>query len=351
MTLRKARNLFLALLSLSAVSNAPSVCADQPYVDNPPRQAPAQVERQQTQPLNNAPLWREVRSGEPGITQVQGIETGVLVQSQGETWRAFRNGPITLYGGILLLVVPVAILLFYFWKGPLTTHASLTGREIERFDLWDRTIHWATAISFVILAISGIILLFGKHFVLPVFGYTLFSWLAIASKNLHNFVGPLFIFCSIILFVSFVKANLWRAYDWVWFKKAGGMLTKEHVPTGRYNAGEKAWFWFGVVFLGLIVGISGLVLNFPNFEQGRSTMQYANIIHAVAAIFYIAASIGHIYMGTIGVEGSFRAMKTGYVDETWAREHHQYWYEEVRAGHRAPADDSTPPARRPQPQH
>jgi formate dehydrogenase subunit gamma len=344
MMLRKA-------LALVAFVFAGTVgAAEQPFVENPPQQAPAQVERQQIQPLNNAPVWRDVRSGEPGITQVQGIETGVLVQSEGERWRAIRNGPITLYGGILLLVVPVAILLFYFWKGPLKTEGPLTGRELERFDLWDRTVHWATAISFVILALSGIVLLFGKHFLLPVFGYTLFSWLAIASKNVHNFVGPLFIFCSIILFVSFFRANMWRAYDWIWFKKAGGLVTHEHVPSGRYNAGEKAWFWFGVVFLGLIVSITGLILNFPNFEQGRATMQYANMVHAVAAILYMAASLGHIYMGTIGVEGSFRSMRTGYVDETWAKEHHQYWYEEVRAGYRAPADDKAP-ARRPQPQH
>jgi formate dehydrogenase subunit gamma len=348
MSVRKAA--LLALLWGTSAIFGVGAWADQPYVQPPPRDAPAQVERQQTQPLNNAPVWREVRSGEPGITQVQGIETGVLVQSEGERWRAIRNGPITLYGGLLLLVVPVAVLLFYFWKGPLTTHGALTGREIERFDLWDRTIHWTTAISFVILAITGILLLFGKHFILPVFGYTVFSWLAIASKNLHNFVGPLFIFCSIVMFVSFVKANLWRAYDWMWVKKAGGMFTKEHVPSGRFNAGEKAWFWGGVVFLGIIVGVSGVILNFPNFEQGRATMQYANMIHGIAALLYMAASLGHIYMGTIGVEGSFKSMKTGYVDETWAKEHHQYWYEELEASHRAPADDSAP-AHRPQPQH
>ncbi len=350
MSVRKAA----LILLLAGIAEAPmfgaNARAEQPYVQEPPKAAPAQVERQQTQPLNNAPVWREVRSGDPGITQVQGIETGVLVQSEGERWRAIRNGPITLYGGLLLLVVPVAILLFYFWKGPLTTHSALTGREIERFDLWDRTIHWTTAISFVILAITGIILLFGKHFILPVFGYTVFSWLAIASKNLHNFVGPLFIFCSIVMFVSFVKANLWRAYDWMWVKKAGGMFTKEHVPSGRFNAGEKAWFWGGVAFLGIIVGVSGVILNFPNFEQGRATMQYANMIHGIAALLYMAASLGHIYMGTIGVQGSFKSMKTGYVDETWAREHHQYWYEELKAGHRAPADDKAP-AHRTQPQH
>lgn len=349
MILRKAG--FFAVLFGLIVLLVPATAAfaEQPFLQPPPGAAPNQVERQQTQPLNNSPVWRDVRSGDPGITQVQGIETGVLVQSQGETWRAIRNGPITLYGGLLLLVVPFAILLFYFWKGPLTTHDSLTGREIERFDLWDRTIHWATAISFVILAISGIVLLFGKHIVLPIFGYTLFSWLAIASKNLHNFVGPLFIFCSIVMFVTFVKSNLWRTHDWVWVKKLGGLISKEHVPSGRNNAGSKAWFWGGVVLLGIIVSISGLILNFPNFEQGRSTMQYASIVHAVVAILYMAGSLGHIYMGTIGMEGAFKSMKTGYVDETWAKEHHQYWYEELKAGHKAPADNKAPP-RRAQPQ-
>lgn len=350
MSVRKAALITLLVGIAAAPMFGANARAEQPYVQEPPREAPAQVERQQTQPLNNAPMWRDVRSGEPGITQVQGIETGVLVQTEGERWRAIRNSWIIFYGGILLLVVPVAILLFYFWKGPLTMHASPTGREIERFDLWDRIVHWATAISFVILAISGIILLFGKYFVLPVFGYTIFSWLAILSKNVHNFVGPLFIFCSIVMFVTFVKSNLWRTYDWVWVKKLGGLISKEHVPSGRNNAGSKAWFWGGVVLLGIVVGISGLILNFPNFEQGRSTMQYANIVHAVVAILYMAASLGHIYMGTIGMEGAFKSMKTGYVDETWAKEHHQYWYEEVTSGRRAPADDKGS-ARRTQPQH
>ena len=118
-----------------------------------------------------------------------------------------------------------------------------------------------------------------------------------------------------------------------WFGKVWGFFFRgEHIASGRFNAGEKAWFWGGVVVLCLIVSASGLVMLFPNFEQLRSTMQQMNIIHGVSALLVIAASLGHIYMGTIGVEGAYQSMRTGYVDEIWAREHHQYWYDEVKSG-------------------
>ena len=134
-----------------------------------------QVQRQQDQPYNNAPVWREVRSGQENYTNVKGVETGVLVQSGGETWRAVRNGPVTFYGGIFLIAVPVLIFLYYRRYGPLKLHNQPTGRMIQRFSDWERVVHWSTAISFVVLAITGIIILFGKYIVLPFFGYNLFS--------------------------------------------------------------------------------------------------------------------------------------------------------------------------------
>ena len=296
--------------------------------------AQEQAQRQITQPLNNAPMWREVRKGENPYqtTQVRGVETTVLVQPAGETWRRIRNGPLSLYGGLLLIAVLLLISGYYSWKGPLRLREKPTGRLIERFSDWERLVHWTTAISFVILAISGVVILFGKHIILPVFGYTLFSWLAIIGKNLHNFVGPLFIFCVVVMFVTYVKDNLWRAADFVWFAKAGGMLSGEHVPSGRFNAGEKAWFWFGVTLFGLVSGASGLVLDFPNFEQARSIMQQANVVHAISAMLFIALALAHIHIGTIGAEGAYEAMRHGLVDEMWAKEHHETWYEEVKAG-------------------
>lgn len=295
--------------------------------------AKEQAERQATQPLNNAPVWREVRGGENlyQTTQVRGVETNVLVQSAGETWRQIRNGPVTIYGGWLLLVMTAVIALYYWWKGPIKLHEKPTGRMIERFSAWDRIVHWATAISFVILGISGLVILFGKYVLLPVFGYTLFSWLAILAKNLHNFVGPLFVICTVLMFVTFVKDNLPKAYDWLWVRKAGGLLGGEHVPSGRFNAGEKGWFWVGVFALGIVVSVTGVILDFPALVgQARAAMQQANVIHAIAAVIFMGLALGHIYMGTIGVEGAYESMRNGMVDEAWAKEHHEYWYDEVR---------------------
>lgn len=298
--------------------------------------AKEQVQQQQEQPLNNAPVWRDVRGSatQPPIptTQVRGIETNVLIQSEGQLWREIRNGPVTVYGGWLFIIALLGALLFYWWRGPIKLKGQPTGRMIERFTPFERIIHWATAISFVILAVSGIVLLFGRYVLLPMFGYTLFSWLATLSKNLHNFVGPLFVVCTLIMTVVFIGHNIPRAYDWAWIKKFGGMMTGEHVPAGKSNAGQKLWFWGAVVGLGIVVSVTGLILDFPNFAQGRAVMQQANVVHAIAAVLYMAISLGHIYLGTIGMDGAYDAMRHGYVDETWAKEHHEYWYNEVKKG-------------------
>ena len=307
--------------------------------------AQEQAQRQQEQPLNNAPVWRDVRGGENlyQTTQVRGVETSVLVQTQGEIWRQVRNGPITIYGGWFVIGIALAIGIYYWIKGPLKLHEKPTGRLVERFNAWERLVHWSTAISFVILALTGMIILFGRYVVLPILGYGVFSWFAIFAKNLHNFVGPLFAVCTVLMFATFVKDNIPRAYDFIWIRKFGGFLgSGEHIPAGRFNAGEKAWFWAGVIILGIVSAVTGFIMDFPNFEQGRNAMQIANVIHAVSAVLFITMAFAHIYVGTIGVEGAYETMRTGMADETWAKEHHEYWYNEYmasrgRAGGAAPA--------------
>ncbi len=295
--------------------------------------AKAQAQRQQTQPLNNAPLWREVRKGENPYqtSQVRGTETTILVQSAGETWRQIRNGPITIYGGWLIVAVCAIIAAIYFLKGPIKLHQKPSGRMIERFDSLERYAHWTMGISFCLLGVSGLIILFGKYVLLPVFGYTLFSWLAILSKNVHNFVAPVFMASLLVFIVIYVKDNLPEKGDFTWLANGWRMFAGEHMPSGRFNAGEKVWFWLGVVLLCLIVSASGLILLFPQLVDGaRLLMQQANVIHAIAALLVIGFSLGHIYMGTIGVEGAYQNMRTGLTDETWAKEHHEYWYNEVK---------------------
>jgi len=298
--------------------------------DVPPAQQ--QAERQQSQPGNNAPMWREVRQDKAHFTNNPGNEAGVLIQTGGDAWRHLRNGPVTLYGGWLVVLVAVAILAFYKIKGPLTNHDPLTGRLIQRFPRYERVVHWLTAGTFLILALTGLAILFGKHVLMPVIGHSLYGYLLVLGKNVHNFIGPLFAFSTIAMIVIWARDNVWQNIDAQWITKAGGLLTGEHVPSGRFNFGEKTWFWIGVTILGLTVAVSGFVLDFPNFGQGRADMQLANLVHAGAAITMLLLAFGHIYMGTIGVHGALDSMKTGYVDETWAREHHEAWFNDVKAG-------------------
>lgn len=348
------RMLFLALSLMLAGGAAAQQQATQDDAA-PATREEAQQQRSVTQPGNNAPVWREVQSGTPNYTSIPGRETGVLIQpparflgqehrsTAGEAWRQFRNGPMTFYGGWLVLIALIVIAALYFTKGPVRLHEPLTGRKLLRFSGAERVVHWSVAISFCILGISGLIMMFGKYILLPVIGYTLFGWLGNLAKNLHNFVAPFFMVSILVMIVIWVRDNLPKAYDLKFFTGAWAFFTKgKHIPSGRFNGGEKAWFWIGVVGLSVVVSWSGLILLFPNFDQTRATMQDAWIWHASAALLYIAMSLGHIYMGTIGVEHTYGNMREGYTDETWAREHHEYWYNDVKSGQPRAAGGAVP---------
>ena len=282
---------------------------------------------------NNPPVWEGV-SAQPGYASVPGREYNVLIQGAGRDWRALRNGPLTRYGGYFFVLVLAVLTVFYLVRGPLKLHGQPTGRLIERFNAVERASHWVMAFCFIFLALSGFVILWGKHIILPWLGYTGFSWLTVMSKNLHNFVGPLFIFSLVVMFLLYVKDNLFRSYDLNWVKGAGGMFGGPEIPSGKFNAGEKMWFWLGIVILGAAVSVTGVILDFPNWNQGREAMQQANFIHAIAAVLFVGISFGHMYLGTLGVPGAYRAMRDGYVDETWAKEHHGIWHDEVKAGTR-----------------
>jgi formate dehydrogenase subunit gamma len=306
---------------------------------------PADLAKQQTQrsvdqPYNNKPVWDNARGAVSGYTSVRGPETGVLIQDGGQTWRALKNGVVSVWGGWALVAMFLVTGGFYAWKGTIQLHESPTGRLIERFSFFERMSHWTTAITFSILAISGLILAFGKNLLIPLVGFTVFSWLATIAKTLHNFVGPLFVVSCIITFIVFVRDNFPKAVDFKWIMSFGGLFSGKHVPSERFNAGEKLWFWGGLMLLGIVVGVSGLVLNFPNFGQTRSTMQLASLVHLGGSLVFMVGAVGHIYMGTLGVAGAFNAMKTGKVDEAWIKEHHEIWYNDYKAGKVGKADAS-----------
>ena len=316
------------------------------------------AERDKVQPGNNAPMWRDVGKGVAGYSSLpvrEAPEAGVLIQpfveypgsrltNAGEAWRQVRNNWIIPYGGSLLFIVALAIAIFYWRKGEIPLHGTPTGRQIERFTPFERAAHWSNAIAFVILSISGLVMAFGKFILQPVIGDTLFGWLTYALKNAHNFAGPLFAVSLVVVFFTFVKDNLPAKGDLVWLLKGGGILTGKEVPSHRFNAGEKVVFWGGVFLLGAVVVASGFVLDkiVPGMVYERGTMQVAHMVHAVATVLMMAMFLGHIYIGTIGMEGAYGAMRTGYVDETWAKEHHELWHADIQAG-KIPAQRSPEP--------
>ena len=276
-------------------------------------------------------MWKEIRSGEPQVTTVRGRETNVLIQPEGQTWRALRV-PILFWGGLLFAAAVLGLALFYLLRGEMRTPKKAGDRIIERFSPMDRYAHWTVAIVWVTLAITGLILSLGKSVLLPLVGFTLFSWLATLAKTLHNFVGPILIIGVPWLFFRFVRDNGFGMDDVRWFVNIKGYFKGHEYPSRRFNAGEKLVFWFVLVVASTVLIVTGLILLFPNFNQLRSTMQTANVIHAIAAYLSIALACVHIYLGTIGMEGAYRAMRDGYVDASWAEHHHLLWYKEVAAG-------------------
>ncbi|HYE38874.1 MAG TPA: formate dehydrogenase subunit gamma [Ramlibacter sp.] len=318
------------------------------------------AQRNAVQPGNNSPMWRDVKAGVTGFTTLPYLEAGNLIQGQvqypgskfttaGEAWRQVRNGWIVPYGGALLIISALAFAIFYFTRGPIGHQPAVGGggRRIERFTPFERAAHWTNAIAFVVLGISGLVMAFGKFFLLPVIGQTLFGYFTYLLKNVHNFFGPLFAVSLVIVILTFIKDELPRKGDVNWMLKLGGVFNKSggEPPTHRFNAGEKVVFWIAVVVLGLVTVGSGLVLDklVPSLDYVRATMQQAHMVHAVAAVLMMCLIGFHIYLGTIGVRGAYRTMRDGYVDEAWAKEHHGYWYEDIRSG-KIPAQRSKPAA-------
>ena len=316
-------------------------------------------ERAKVQPGNNAPMWRQVGSGVAGYSSLptsQAPEAGVLIQpfvqypgsrltNAGEAWRQTRNNWLIPYGGALILISVLALAIMFFTKGPLGHDYPANSKKMERFTPFERAAHWSNAFAFVALAVSGLIMAFGKFFLLPVMGLTLFGWLTYVLKNVHNFVGPLFAVSLVVVIATFLKDNIANAADFNWLKKAGGMLGDKQVPSHRFNAAEKGVFWWAITIPGLIVVASGLVLDLlvPGLGLFRSDMQIASMVHSVMAFWITAVLVGHIYMGTIGTRGALEGMKTGYVTEGWAKEHHELWYDDVKAG-KIPAQRGATPA-------
>ena len=135
----------------------------------------AQREKAENQPANNQPIWKSANSDQAHYVSIPNKEAGVLIQKSGQQWRLIRNGVITVWGGWLLVIAAGLILTVFVVKGKIKLKEPMTGRLMKRFSTFERFSHWLMAFSFLALAISGLLILFGKHFLLPIMGGTAYG--------------------------------------------------------------------------------------------------------------------------------------------------------------------------------
>lgn len=330
----------LALLVLLLVGGGDPVLAQAA----PEAPAPALAE-----PGGTAPLWRGVRQGEQGYVSIPNPMAGTLVQSGGESWRAFRNGPYQTWSGYLLLGAIALLSLFFALRGRIPIARGRSGYTVERFNTLERFAHWLTASCFIVLALTGLNLVFGRALLMPLLGKEAFATLSMWGKLVHDYIAFGFMVGVALIFVLWVRYNIPDRHDLAWVARAGGFIGHSHPAARKFNAGQKVIFWLTVLG-GLSLSLSGLQLLFPfTFSFFESTFAFLNVFglglptdltpmqeqqlatlwHGAMAVFLTAVIIGHVYIGTIGMEGAFDAMGKGTVDLNWARDHHSLWVEEM----------------------
>ncbi|WP_391090055.1 formate dehydrogenase subunit gamma [Vibrio sp. NH-UV-68] len=291
----------------------------------------SQVAQREMTQLAGADFWRQVRQGEEGYTTSQSAEHGILISTPGQTWYILKEkwmspaGAVAIFGSIALVT------LMYVAIGPLMLSAPRTGKKIKRWSRLDRALHWSMAFTFLTLAFSGLMLVYGKHFLKPYIPSELWGFIVMLAKQYHNYIGPIFYVLLLCVLIKWWRKSIFKEVDFDWFIKLGGMVGKHkgtHPSAEFSNAGEKALFWM-LIIVGSVVALSGLILDFPIFGQTRRDMEMSNLVHMIAALILICGFIFHIYIGLFGMEGALEGMVTGEVDETWAKEHHDLWYQQV----------------------
>lgn len=324
----------------------------------PPEEAELFEAEKRNPPVNVAPqpsasdVWRRIRVGEFGDVPIPDPLAGQLIQSEGEYWRTVREGPYRFYAGWFLVLVVALLAVFFALRGRIRVESGFSGIRIRRFGFFERFVHWLTAISFVLLALTGLNMIYGREWVLPLIGPGAFAGLTFYGKLVHNYLAFGFMLGVALMFLQWVWYNLPNRYDIQWMLRGGGIFGGGHPPAKKFNAGQKVIFWL-VVLGGFSLSLSGLQLLFPyQFSFFADTFavfnawfgtelptelapiqeqQLALIWHGVAAVFMIGVILAHIYIGTLGMEGAFDAMWKGEVDLNWAREHHNLWVEELEA--------------------
>jgi formate dehydrogenase subunit gamma len=261
-----------------------------------------------------------------GLIDQPNTREQVLIQPAGRVWDHFHEVTLRWIGAIVILGALAGLAAAYLILGRIRISAGRSGRKVPRFTSFERFSHWLTAVSFVVLGFTGLNITFGKVLLRPWIGPDAFSVLAQIAKYVHNYFSFSFLVGLVLIIAMWMKDNIPDKVDIEWFRKGGGFIKSKHAPARRFNAGEKLVFW-GALGAGVAVAVSGYLLLFPFYVTNIFGMQIAQAVHGIVALLFIAMILGHIYIGTLGMEGAFEAMGTGEVDLNWAREHHDLWLE------------------------
>ena len=264
-----------------------------------------------------------------------------IEQPAGRDWRHFHEVTLRWIGAIAIVGVFVLLLLFYLIRGMVRIESGRSGRVLVRFSGFERLVHWMTATCFIILGISGLNITFGKPLLLPLIGPEAFTTWSLWAKYAHNYLSFPFTLGVVLIFLMWIAWNFPTRVDVNWLREGGGIVGHKHPPADRFNAGQKMVYWI-VVLGGGAVAASGYVLMFPFYGTNVAEMQLAEIVHGVVAVLFVAAMLGHIYIGTLGIEGAFEAMGTGEVDLNWAKEHHDLWLAQQLANQDRQRPSATP---------
>ena len=315
--LARARYVIGALLLLFVVAMAAPLSAQQPTSVNPTKES-----------VNEDQLLQRLKTID-GRCTIPDQKACTIEQPAGRDWRQFHE--VTLYwlGAIAIIGMLALLVVFYLKRGMVKIEGGRSGRVIVRFNELERSVHWMTAACFIVLALSGLNITFGRALLLPWMGLDTFSAVSQWGKYAHNYLSFPFTIGVVLIFLMWIGGNIPNKVDVEWVKRGGGMTGNDHPPAGRFNAGQKVIYWI-VIIGGTAIAISGYLLMFPFYGTGIAGMQLAQVIHGVVGVLFVAAMLAHIYIGTIGMEGSFEAMGTGTVDVNWARQHHALWLEEQK---------------------
>src|SRR6516164_7919427 len=243
--------------------------------------APVPVSAQQVNPTANSVREQQLLQEFDriqGRVSIPDQRSSVLVQPQGREWREFRTVILRWIGGVAIIGMLVLLVIFYLARGMVRLESGRSGRTIVRFNAAERFVHWMTASCFIILALSGLNITFGRPLLLPLMSPEAFTAWSEWAKYAHNYLSFPFTLGVVLIFLMWLGGNIPNWVDIEWLRRGGGIVGRDHPPAERFNAGQKLIYWI-VVLGGAAMAVSGYLLIFPFYGTTIWSMQVAQIIH------------------------------------------------------------------------